>query len=67
MTGIYHAGDTWMIEIRQKLAFPEEPVTPGGPIGAGAKDLDGNLLLNFTVAALGEVHCAHTARAEQAN
>ena len=65
--GIDHAGDTGMIEIRKKLAFPEETVAPGGSTGSGVEDFDGNHLLNLAVAALGQIDCAHTARAEQTN
>src|SRR5438270_5213242 len=54
MARIYHAGDKRMIQIRKQLAFPEEPVAPGGPIGSGSKDFDRNLLLNLAVSALGQ-------------
>jgi hypothetical protein len=67
MTRIYHAGNTRMIEIRQKLVLLEETVAPGGPIGSGVEDLDGNLLLNLTIAALGQIDRAHAAGAKQPN
>src|ERR1700676_2470799 len=67
MAGIDHAGDTGMIEIGKKLAFPEETVAPRGPAGSGVEDLDGNLLLNLAVSALGQIDCAHATGAEQAD
>ena len=63
MTGIDHVGNGRMIEVGQKLAFVEETVAPGGPIGAGAKDFNGHLLLNLAIATFGEIDCAHAARA----
>src|SRR5687768_13577644 len=58
--------DRRMIEICEKLAFPEKALAPRRTIVAGAKQLDSDLLLDFSVATVRQVHCAHSTGAEPA-
>src|SRR5215475_7987546 len=55
VSGIDQACNRRMVERGQQLAFLQKTVMPGRPVHIGTQDLDGNMLLNLAITALGQI------------
>ena len=67
MSRIQQPCDGRMAQIGKELALSEETLAPRGPVRIGAKQFDGDFLLDFTVPPLRQVDRTHAARPEQLN
>lgn len=63
---IEQAGNTWMVERRENLSFPQEPVDERRLKAPLPYHFDGDALLNLSVGAFRKIHGAHATAAEKA-
>ncbi len=65
VAGVDDVNDGGVLEGSEELTLSEEALAPDGAEAIAAQQLDGDLLLQFAIDALGEVDGAHAAAAEQ--
>src|SRR5262245_5371370 len=66
MSGVDQTDYRRVIQVSQKLPFPQESVSPGGSLNIGTENFYGDGLFYLSVTSFRQVHGAHSSRSEHA-